>query len=101
MIGKKFNYGTVDSLDRRYFQIGLIGGVNHEFLGDQDIRFTGVEGASAKVEGHGLGGTSFYYWLTADWQVANRVRIYAELDAEEGEHYTKDYGFNIGLKYSF
>ena len=101
VIGKKFNYGTVDDLDRRYFQIGLIGGVNHEFLGDQEIRFIGTDGASAKVDGHGLGGTSFYYGLTADWQVANRIRIYAELDAEEGEHYTKDYGFNIGLKYAF
>ena len=101
VIGKKFNYGTVDDLDRRYFQIGLIGGINHEFLGDQEIRFVGTEGASVKVDGHGLGGTSFYYGLTADWQVANRIRIYAELDAEEGEHYTKDYGFNIGLKYAF
>lgn len=101
VIGKKFNYGTVDDLDRRYFQIGLIGGVNHEFLGDQEIRFVGTDGASAKVDGHGLGGTSFYYGLTADWQVANRIRIYAELDAEEGEHYTKDYGVNVGFKYSF
>lgn len=101
VIGKKFNYGTVDDLDRRYFQIGLIGGINHEFLGDQEIRFVGTDGTSAKVDGHGLGGTSFYYGLTADWQVANRIRIYAELDAEEGEHYTKDYGFNIGLKYAF
>lgn len=101
VIGKKFNYGTPDDLDRRYFQIGLIGGVNHEFLGDQEIRFIGTDGVSTKVDGHGLGGTSFYYGLTADWQIANRLRIYAELDREEGEHYTKDYGFNIGFKYSF
>lgn len=101
VIGKKFNYGTVDDLDRRYFQIGLIGGINHEFLGDQEIRFVGTEGASAKVDGHGLGGTSFYYGLTADWQVSDRVRFYAELDREEGDHYTKDYGVNIGFKYSF
>lgn len=101
VIGKKFNYGTPDDLDRRYFQIGLIGGVNHEFLGDQEIRFIGTDGVSTKVDGHGLGGTSFYYGLTADWQIANRLRIYAELDREEGEHYTKDYGINIGFKYSF
>lgn len=88
-------------MDRRYFQIGLIGGVNHEFLGDQEIRFIGTDGVSTKVDGHGLGGTSFYYGLTADWQIANRLRIYAELDREEGEHYTKDYGINIGFKYSF
>ena len=101
VIGKKFNYGTVDDLDRRYFQIGLIGGVNHEFLGDQEIWFIGTDGASAKVDGHGLGGTSFYYGLTADWQVSDRVRFYAELDREEGDHYTKDYGVNVGFKYSF
>lgn len=101
VIGKKFNYGTPDDLDRRYFQIGVIGGVNHEFLGDQEIRFVGTDGVSTTVDGHGLGGTSFYYGLTADWQVSDRVRFYAELDREEGEHYTKDYGINVGFKYSF
>lgn len=101
VLGKKFSCGTLDDLDRRYFQIGLIGGLTHEFMGEQSVEFTGIEGTKLRVEGHGLGGTSYYYGLTADWQVSDRVRFYAELDREEGEHYTKDYGVNVGFKYSF
>ena len=83
------------------FQAGLIGGLTHEFLGDQDITFTGTEGAKAVFSGHGLGGTSYYYGVTFDWQVAQRLLIYGELDAEHGRYYTKDYGFNFGFKYAF
>lgn len=101
VLGKKFSYGTLDDLDRRYFQIGFIGGLTHEFMGDQSILFTGTNGSTLRVDGHGLGGTSYYYGLTADWQVSDRVRFYAELDREEGDHYTKDYGINVGFKYSF
>lgn len=101
VLGKKFSYGTLDDLDRRYFQIGVIAGLAHEFMGDQSIKFTGTDGATLRVDGHGLGGTSYYYGLTADWQVSDRVRFYAELDREEGDHYTKEYGINVGFKYSF
>lgn len=101
VLGKKVNYGSSEAQDKRWYQIGLIGGMNHEFLGDQTIRFTGVDGAVADVKGHGLGGTSFYYGITADWQVSDKLRIYGELDREEGDHYTKDYGINVGVKYAF
>ncbi len=101
VLGKKVNYGPSESPDKRWYQIGLIGGMNHEFLGDQTIRFTGVDGAVADVKGHGLGGTSFYYGITADWQVSDKLRIYGEFDREEGDHYTKDYGINVGVKYAF
>ena len=101
VVGKKVNYGTLNDLDKRWYQIGVIGGVTHEFLGDQTITFTGTEGKSAEVKGHGLGGTSFYYGVTADWQVSDNVRLYGEVSREEGEHYTKDYGVNVGFKYSF
>lgn len=101
VIGKKVNYGTTNDLDKRWYQVGVIGGVTHEFLGDQTIKFTGTEGKSAEVKGHGLGGTSFYYGVTADWQINDSVRIYGEISREEGQHYTKDYGVNLGLKYSF
>lgn len=101
VIGKKVNYGTTNDLDKRWYQVGVIGGVTHEFLGDQTIKLTGTEGKSAEVKGHGLGGTSFYYGVTADWQINDSVRIYGEISREEGQHYTKDYGVNLGLKYSF
>ena len=101
VVGKKVNYGTLNDLDKRWYQIGVIGGVTHEFLGNQTITFTGTEGKSAEVKGHGLRGTSFYYGVTADWQVSDNVRLYGEVSREEGEHYTKDYGVNVGFKYSF
>lgn len=101
VLGKKWNFAGPDSLDRRYFQLGLIGGVTKEFKGEQSILFTDVDGRQYRVDGEGLGGHSYYYGLTMDWQVSDRMRIYGELDREEGDHYTKDYGVNIGLKYSF
>lgn len=100
VLGKKFSYGTTSD-DPRWFQLGLIGGVTHEFLGEQTIRFTGTDGRSVSVEGNGLGGTSYYYGFTADWQVSDRIRFYGELDREEGDNYTKDFGINIGFKYAF
>lgn len=102
VVGKKFNYGTIDDLDRRYFQIALIGGVKHEFLGgDQTISYTGVDGIRASVKADDIAETRFYYGLTADWQVSDRLRLYAQLDREEGDHYTKDYDVSVGFKYSF
>lgn len=101
VLGKKFTYNSTSGTNDLWYQVGLIGGVTHEFLGDQTIKFTGVDGDCASVKGHGLGGTSFYYGVTADWQVSDRIRIYGELDREEGQHYTKDFGVNIGLKYAF
>ena len=102
VLGKKFNYGTVDELDRRYFQVGLIGGVKHEFLGgDQTITYRGVEGDSVKVHADDIDGTRFYYGVNFDWQVAENFRIYAQVDREEGDNYTKDYDVSVGAKWLF
>ena len=48
-----------------------------------------------------IAGTRVYYGLNFDWQVANEWRIFAQFDREEGDGYTKDYDFSIGLKYEF
>ena len=102
VLGKKFNYGSVNELDRRFFQFALIGGVKHEFLGgDQTIRYTGVDGAQASVHADDIDGSRFYYGLNFDWQVSNSCRLYAQLDREEGDHYTKEYDVSVGLKWTF
>lgn len=102
VIGKKFNYGTPDDLDRRFFQIAVIGGVKHEFLGgDQTIRYTGVDGVRISARADDIAGTRFYYGLNADWQVGQNWRVFAQFDREEGDGYTKDYDVSLGLKYSF
>lgn len=102
VLGKKFNYGTIDDLDRRYFQVALLGGVKHEFLGgDQTISYTGVDGAKASVRAGDIDGTRFYYGVNCDWQVTENFRLYAQASREEGDRYTKDYDISIGGKLLF
>ena len=102
VLGKKFNYGTGDHLDRRYFQAALLGGVKHEFLGGaQTISYTGVDGAKASVRAGDIDGTRFYYGVNCDWQVTDNFRLYAQASREEGDHYTKDYDISIGGKLLF
>lgn len=102
VLGKKFNYGSIDELDRRFFQFALIGGVKHEFLGgDQNIGYTGVNGVHTTVHADDIDGTRFYYGLNFDWQISDSCRIFAQFDREEGDHYTKEYDFSIGAKWSF
>ena len=101
VLGKKFNYGTADDLDKRYFQVGLKGGVKYEFLGDQTISFTGVEGVTKKRKADDVDGARYYYGVTADWQLSNNFRAYATVEREEGDHYTKDFDVAVGVKYQF
>ena len=102
VLGKKFNYGTIDDLDRRYFQVALLGGVKHEFLGgDQTISYTGVDGAKASVRAGDIDGPRFYYGVNCDWQVTDNFRLYVQASREEGDRYTKDYDISIGGKLLF
>ena len=79
----------------------MTGGVTPEFMGDQTIRYRGVDGASKSIEANAVDGTRFYYGLTADWQCADRWRAYASFEREEGDGYTQDYDVNIGVRYAF
>ena len=101
VLGKKFNYGTADDLDKRYFQVGLKGGVKYEFLGDQTIRFTGIEGVTKERKADDVDGARYYYGVTADWQLSHNFRAYATVEREEGDHYTKDFDVSVGVKYQF
>lgn len=101
-IGKKFNFSDANSLDRRYFQVSAIGGVKHDFIGgDQTIRYTGVDKKTVSVKADELDDTRFYYGVNFDWQLANNWRVYGQVSREEGDQYTKDYDFSLGLKYAF
>ena len=80
----------------------MIGGVRHEFLGgDQTIHYTGVDRVRKNARADAIAGTRVYYGLNFDWQVADDWRVFAQFDREEGDGYTKDYDFSIGLKYAF
>ena len=102
VLGKKFNYGTIDDLDRRYVQAALIGGVKHEFLGGhQTISYTGIDGTKASVRAEDIDGTRFYYGVNFDWQATEKLRFYAQASREEGKNYTKDFNINVGAKLLF
>ena len=100
-VGKKFSYFSNDSTKERYFQLGLSGGINYEFLGDQDITFTDAGNNSMTAEAADISGLRCYYGVTADWQFADSARLYGNIRREEGSNYTLDYAVDIGLKYSF
>lgn len=76
-------------------QIALRTGVQHEFLGDQ-----GVEINDIRFEDDLLG-TRFYYGIEADWSPREDLKLYGFIEREEGSHYTKEFEFSVGLKYSF
>lgn len=101
VLGKKWTFGTQDELDPRYFQTNIIAGITHEFMGDQSIKFTGIDGISKTVKGRGLGGTAYYYGFQTDWQIRDDMKLYAEISREEGKHYTKELSAHIGMKFSF
>ena len=98
-----FNHWFLEpQLQLSYFQIALIGGVKHEFIGgDQDITYTGVDGDSLKVSARDIDGTRFYYGVNADWQLARDWRLYAKFEREKGNDFSEDYDVSVGFKYAF
>ncbi len=94
--GKKFNYGDIDNLDKRYFQIAARMGFIHEFLGEQTVSLNDNYSFDAD-----LGGTTFSYGLEGDWQFAKHQRFYVNADRETGNNYRKDLSLRVGYRYEF
>lgn len=94
--GRKFNYGGIDDLEKRYFQIAARGGVIHEFMGEQSVELNRNYRFDAD-----LGGTTWYYGLEGDWQFARNQRLYLNVDREEGDDYTKEVAVRFGYRYAF
>lgn len=101
VLGKKFNYGTLNDLDKQYLEIAVTGGIKYEFLGEQDISFKGVEGVSVNRKADSIDGIRYYYGLNCDWQLSENTRAYAHLEREEEDNYTKEYDLALGIKYQF
>lgn len=90
VVGKTFlNY------DGSGYQISAKTGINHEFLPDSDIYIN-----DERFSGDTLG-TRGYYGVGFDWYVDPNMRIYAQVEREEGSHYTGEVNARIGLKYHF
>lgn len=99
VLGNTFKYE--DGANPRFFQIAFTGGMKYEFMGDQTVRFTGVEGLSKTRRADDIDGARFYYGFTSDWKVSDTLRAFAKLEREEGHHYTKDFDVSVGVRYQF
>lgn len=96
VLGTRWNYSEdYEAIDKRFVQVWLKGGLKHDFLGDYRVALNDV------VFSNDIGKTTFYYGLGADWQVSDHTRFYLQAERETGSHYTKEYEFSAGLKYSF
>lgn len=94
--GTKWNYGkNYDSIDRRFAQVYVKGGIKHDFLGDYDVTL------NDKTFATDIGQTTVYYGLGADWQVANNTRVYFNVEREQGDDYKKQFEASIGVKINF
>ncbi len=97
VVGKTLmNFASDNSL-----QLALNAGINHEFLGDQDITYFGTDGVSAKVHASDMDGTRFYYGVMMDYRINDDMKLYAALEREEGDGYTKEFDVSAGMKISF
>ena len=97
VLGKKFNYGGIDDLQKRYFQIAARAGVIREFMGEQTVELNTTYRFDAD-----LGGTTYYYYgLEGDWQFARNQRFYLNVDREEGHDYTNDVAVRFGYRLAF
>ncbi len=96
VIGKQWKYGSsADKSDKRYAQVYVKGGVKHEFLGKQDATVNSV------LFDNRLRGTSGYYGVGVDWNLAKKVRAYAQVERDAGGKYRKDIDVSLGLKWQF
>ena len=75
--------------------------MNYEFLGDQELLYTGTDGKRARLHAADMDGERFYYGLDFDWQLTDNLRAYSRLEREQGNAYTKDYDISLGVKYAF
>lgn len=96
VLGKKWNYGGENDLDRRFLQFALRAGLIHEFLGQQDVTLN--DNYTFRGE---LGGTTFYYGITGDWAFSPVQKVYFTLERETGSNYRRDLGLRFGYRYEF
>ncbi|MDO5532254.1 autotransporter outer membrane beta-barrel domain-containing protein [Sutterella sp.] len=94
--GKKWNYGGIDDLDRRFLQVALRAGFIHEFLGDQKTTLNGDYVVESEFDG-----TTFYYGINADWAYSPVEKLYLTVERERGSGYRKDLSLRFGWRHEF
>ena len=89
--GKEFKKADGTEAGQLYTRLG----VKHELMGDQEIHVNGIRFKD------GLLGTRFYYGLGAEWLLAKNVKVFGHVERENGSRYTREFDFNLGVKYAF
>ena len=89
--GKEFRKADGTEAGQLYARLG----VKHELMGDQEIHVNGIRFKD------GLLGTRFYYGLGAEWLIAKNVKVFGHVERENGSRYTREFDFNLGVKYAF
>jgi outer membrane autotransporter protein len=71
------------------------GGVKQEFLGDQKLTVNGE-----RFSGN-LRGPRVYYGAGFDWNATDQLRLYAQVEREQGSKYKRDYEVSVGIRWQF
>ena len=77
------------------WQFSVKGGLAHEFLDEADIHVNGERFTGSTL------GTRGYYGVAFDWYASDAVRVFGQIEREEGAHYTSEINARIGVKYCF
>lgn len=77
------------------YQVSMKAGINHEFLGEGNIVLNGEKFSDDFL------GTRGYYGLGFDWYASESVRVFGQIEREEGAQYTSEVNARIGVKYQF
>jgi outer membrane autotransporter protein len=70
-------------------------GVKNEFLGDEKMTVNGERFSN------NLKGARVYYGAGFDWNVSDQLRLYAQIEREQGSKYKRDYEVSVGLRWQF
>ncbi len=101
VLGKKFNFGGINSLDKRYGQVEFKAGIKHAFSGNQTIQMTALDGVSRTSKVEDPIGTLYYYGFNVNGQFTDKTRLYGAVEYVEGKKYRQDYAFTVGIKHQF
>ena len=77
-------------------QYYLKAGIYHELSGEQKIALNEIP-----FEEDRMMGTRFYCGAGLDWELDKTTKVYGQIEREDGDRYTKEFEFHLGLKRSF
>lgn len=92
--GLVFGKTKVDNDGKGYQLTGKFG-INHEFMGESDIKVNGVKFSYDSL------GTRGYYGVGFNWYLSKHARVYGQVEREQGSRFTSEINARLGVKYHF